>query len=91
MTWQQCSRISALRGVTRPAQSRPWKSAAYTPARRPEGALHHDTVRLIFSLSRRYRALHKQHQLTLGGFKKTALISLSKMIDRTHRTRIKLH
>jgi NADH:ubiquinone reductase (H+-translocating) len=36
-------------------------------------------------------ALHKQHQLALGGFWKTALITLSEMIDRTHRPRIKLH
>ena len=36
-------------------------------------------------------ALHKQHQLALGGVKKTALITLSEMIDRTHRPRIKLH
>ena len=34
---------------------------------------------------------HKQHQLALGGLRKTALITLSEMIDRTHRTRIKLH
>ena len=38
-----------------------------------------------------YRALHKQHQLALGGWKKTALITLSEMIDRTYRPRIKLH
>lgn len=38
-----------------------------------------------------YWALHKQHQLALGGFKKTALITLSEMIDRAHRPRIKLH
>lgn len=38
-----------------------------------------------------YWALHKQHQLALGGFKKTALITLSEMLDRTHRPRIKLH
>ncbi len=38
-----------------------------------------------------YWALHKQHQLALGGFKKTALITLSETIDRTHRPRIKLH
>ena len=38
-----------------------------------------------------YWALHKQHQLALGGMKKTALITLSEMIDRTHRPRIKLH
>ncbi|MFC5519573.1 NAD(P)/FAD-dependent oxidoreductase [Polaromonas jejuensis] len=38
-----------------------------------------------------YWALHKQHQLALGGFKKTALITLSEMIDRTYRPRIKLH
>ena len=38
-----------------------------------------------------YWALHKQHQLALGGFKKTALITLSELIDRTHRPRIKLH
>jgi NADH:ubiquinone reductase (H+-translocating) len=38
-----------------------------------------------------YWALHKQHQLALGGFWKTALITLSELIDRTHRPRIKLH
>ena len=38
-----------------------------------------------------YWALHKQHQLALGGFRKTALITLSELIDRTHRPRIKLH
>jgi len=38
-----------------------------------------------------YWALHKQHQLALGGLKKTALITLSEMIDRSHRPRIKLH
>ena len=38
-----------------------------------------------------YWGLHKQHQLALGGFMKTALITLSEMIDRTHRPRIKLH
>ena len=38
-----------------------------------------------------YWALHKQHQLALGGVKKTVLIMLSEMIDRTHRPRIKLH
>ncbi|MDB5966960.1 MAG: dehydrogenase [Polaromonas sp.] len=38
-----------------------------------------------------YWALHKQHQLALGGLKKTAMITLSEMIDRTHRPRIKLH
>ena len=31
------------------------------------------------------------HQLALGGVKKTALIKLSEMLDRTHRPRIKLH
>lgn len=38
-----------------------------------------------------YWALHKQHQLALGGWKKTALITLSEMIDRSYRPRIKLH
>ena len=38
-----------------------------------------------------YWALHKQHQLALGVLRKTALITLSEMIDRTHLTRIKLH
>lgn len=38
-----------------------------------------------------YWALHKQHQLALGGWKKTVLITLSEMIDRTYRPRIKLH
>ena len=38
-----------------------------------------------------YWGLHKQHQLALGGLTKTVLITLSEMIDRTHRPRIKLH
>ena len=38
-----------------------------------------------------YWALHKQHQLALGGYKKTMLVTLSEMLDRTHRPRIKLH
>ena len=38
-----------------------------------------------------YWALHKQHQLALSGFRKTVLITLSELIDRTHRPRIKLH
>ncbi|HEY0821533.1 MAG TPA: NAD(P)/FAD-dependent oxidoreductase [Rhizobacter sp.] len=38
-----------------------------------------------------YWALHKQHQLALGGVRKTALITLSEMLDRTYRPRIKLH
>ncbi|MDO9360478.1 MAG: NAD(P)/FAD-dependent oxidoreductase [Polaromonas sp.] len=38
-----------------------------------------------------YWGLHKQHQLALGGWKKTVLITLSEMIDRTYRPRIKLH
>lgn len=38
-----------------------------------------------------YWALHKQHQLALGGWRKTALITLSEMIDRAYRPRIKLH
>ena len=38
-----------------------------------------------------YWGLHKQHQLALGGFRKTALITLAEMIDRAYRPRIKLH
>jgi NADH dehydrogenase len=38
-----------------------------------------------------YWALHKQHQLALGGWRKTALITLSEIIDRAYRPRIKLH
>ena len=38
-----------------------------------------------------YWALHKQHQLALGGLRKTALITLSEIIDRAYRPRIKLH
>ncbi len=38
-----------------------------------------------------YWGLHKQHQYALGGFRKTALITLSELIDRAHRPRIKLH
>ena len=38
-----------------------------------------------------YWALHKQHQLALSGPVKTALITLSELLDRAHRPRIKLH
>lgn len=38
-----------------------------------------------------YWGLHKQHQFALGSFRKTALITLSEMLDRTYRPRIKLH
>jgi NADH dehydrogenase len=38
-----------------------------------------------------YWGLHKQHQWALGGLRKTALITLSELIDRAHRPRIKLH
>lgn len=38
-----------------------------------------------------YWGLHKQHQLALGGLKRTLLITLSELIDRTYRPRIKLH
>ena len=38
-----------------------------------------------------YWGLHKQHQLALGGVARTALVTLSEMIDRAYRPRIKLH
>ncbi|MEO8152945.1 MAG: NAD(P)/FAD-dependent oxidoreductase [Rhizobacter sp.] len=38
-----------------------------------------------------YWALHKQHQFALGGVRKTVLITLSELLDRTYRPRIKLH
>ena len=38
-----------------------------------------------------YWGLHKQHQLALGGWRKTALITLSELLDRAHRPKIKLH
>ena len=38
-----------------------------------------------------YWGLHKQHQLALSGLLKTVLITLSEMLDRTHRPRIKLY
>lgn len=38
-----------------------------------------------------YWSLHKQHQYALGGFRRTALITLSELIDRAYRPRIKLH
>ncbi len=38
-----------------------------------------------------YWALHKQHQYALGGLRKTVLITISEMLDRTYRPRIKLH
>ncbi|MCY7369431.1 MAG: FAD-dependent oxidoreductase [Polaromonas sp.] len=40
---------------------------------------------------RMYWSLYKQHQLAPGGWRKTALITLSEWIDRPHRPRIKLH
>jgi len=38
-----------------------------------------------------YWGLHKQHQVALGGVLKTVLITLSELLDRTHRPRIKLY
>jgi NADH:ubiquinone reductase (H+-translocating) len=38
-----------------------------------------------------YWLLHKQHQLALGGWLRTLLITLSEMLDRTYRPGIKLH
>jgi NADH:ubiquinone reductase (H+-translocating) len=38
-----------------------------------------------------YWGLHKQHQWALGGLRKTGLITLSEVIDRAHRPRIKMH
>jgi NADH dehydrogenase len=38
-----------------------------------------------------YWGLHKQHQFALGGLRKTVLITLSELIDRAYRPRIKLH
>lgn len=38
-----------------------------------------------------YWGLHKQHQLALGGLRKTALITLAELLDRTYRPSIKLH
>ncbi len=38
-----------------------------------------------------YWSLHKQHQFALGGVRKTLLITLSELLDRTYRPRIKLH
>lgn len=38
-----------------------------------------------------YWSLHKQHQLALGGWRKTVLITLSEWLDRTYRPGIKLH
>ncbi|MEO6018065.1 MAG: NAD(P)/FAD-dependent oxidoreductase, partial [Polaromonas sp.] len=56
------------------------------------GSLSHGSFFIEGQLAKMmYWALHKQHQLALGGVKKTALITLSEMIDRTHRPRIKLH
>lgn len=56
------------------------------------GSLSHGSFFIEGQLAKlMYWALHKQHQLALGGIKKTALITLSEMIDRTHRPRIKLH
>jgi NADH dehydrogenase len=56
------------------------------------GSLSHGSFFVEGQLAKlMYWALHKQHQLALGGLKKTMLITLSEMIDRTHRPRIKLH
>ncbi len=38
-----------------------------------------------------YWGLHKQHQMALGGFRKTALITLTELLSRAYRPRIKLH
>jgi NADH dehydrogenase len=38
-----------------------------------------------------YWALHTQHQFALGGMRRTLLITLSELLDRTYRPRIKLH
>jgi len=38
-----------------------------------------------------YWSLHKQHQFALGGVRKTMLITLAELLDRTYRPRIKLH
>ena len=38
-----------------------------------------------------YWALHKQHQMALGGFWRMVLVTLSEFLDRTYRPRIKLH
>eukprot|EP00053_Salpingoeca_punica_P005644 m.55674 g.55674 ORF g.55674 m.55674 type:complete len:487 (+) comp13334_c0_seq1:137-1597(+) len=38
-----------------------------------------------------YWGLHKQHQLALSGWRRTILVTLSELIDRTYRPRIKLH
>lgn len=56
------------------------------------GSLSHGSFFVEGQLAKfMYWGLHKQHQLALGGFKKTALITLSEMLDRTYRPRIKLH
>lgn len=38
-----------------------------------------------------YWGLHKQHQMALNGVRKTALITLTELISRAYRPRIKLH
>ena len=38
-----------------------------------------------------YWGLHKQHQLALLGWKRTVLITLSELLDRSHRPPVKLH
>lgn len=38
-----------------------------------------------------YWALHKQHQMALGGFWRMVLVTLSEFLDRTYRPKIKLH
>ncbi|MBC7719168.1 MAG: FAD-dependent oxidoreductase, partial [Chitinophagaceae bacterium] len=64
----------------------------YTSVGSLMGSLSHGSFFIEGQAARlMYWALHKQHQLALGGVKKTALITLSEMIDRTHRPRIKLH
>lgn len=56
------------------------------------GSLTRGSLFVEGSLARlMYWGLHKQHQLALGGLRKTMLITLSEWIDRTHRPRIKLH
>jgi NADH dehydrogenase len=38
-----------------------------------------------------YWGLHKQHQMALGGFRKMAMITLTELLSRAYRPRIKLH
>ena len=66
--------------------------SGYTSVGSLMGSLTHGSLFIEGQIAKlMYWGLHKQHQLALGGLKRTLLITLSEMLDRTYRPRIKLH